>query len=174
MPSSEIVVNFADVELYEIVPPGRYTAVVDKLEMRQKEGAEHPYLAWDYRISAGEEEGRHVFANTSFSPKALWRLVPVLAAVGIEYEKAPVHFEYDEESGVVTQPMVVGQPVILVISNSKEGGTTYVNVDEVLPISADTGAGIINVPSQTPEGQVPPPPGPVTTPQDEARKVSLQ
>jgi len=170
MPSSQIVVNFADVEMYEIVPPGRYPAVVDKLEMRQKEGGAHPYLAWNFRISSGEEEGRHVFNNTSFSPKALWRLIPVLAAVGVDYQAAPVQFEYDEESGVVTHPMVIGNPVLLVVSNSKEGGATYVNIDEVLPISVDAGAGIITIPA----GQSPPPSGQApTTPQEEARKVTL-
>lgn len=168
-----IQIDFGDVNVFDTIPEGVHPAVVDKLDIRQKDENSYPYLNWDFLISDGPAKGRHAFLRTSLSEKALWRLVPVLQAVGIAPKEPEAlkqfnfEFDYDEETLIITQPQVVGIPVLLTITHERAGSSVYSNVSDVsaptrlaspAPTSETPSAGLkINMP-QSASAETPPAP----------------
>ncbi len=67
-------VNLADAgEGFEPVPGGPYAVMIDAGELRETSSdgdAKHPgsqYVNWDFIVSQGDKEGRHIFSNTTVS-----------------------------------------------------------------------------------------------------------
>lgn len=107
----EITVNFADVQVRGTLPAGDYAAVIADCVLKQKAGKEHPYLNWDCVVTEGEHEGRHSFLTTSFQPDALWSMMQVFQNLG--YQEGEYKIRFDDATGQVTEPEVVGLPCII-------------------------------------------------------------
>lgn len=107
----EITVNFADVQVRGTLPAGDYAAVIADCILKQKPGAEHPYLNWDCVVTEGEHEGRHSYLTTSFKPDAMWSMMQVFQNLGYQDEEYKIQF--DDTTGQVTEPEVIGLPCII-------------------------------------------------------------
>lgn len=61
-------VNLSETEGFDPIPAGRYPLNVFDGELRTSgENAKHPgseYIAWDFTVAAGDNEGRHIWTNT--------------------------------------------------------------------------------------------------------------
>lgn len=67
------VVDFNEVEeaSFELIPRGKYPVIVDDLEYKLSQSSGLPMWAFVLIINGGEYDGRKLFYNASFSPKAL-------------------------------------------------------------------------------------------------------
>jgi len=70
----------------------------------------------------------------SLSPKALWRTKQTLENLGVFDED--LNIDYDDESMVVTEPELIGLPVMAEVSVGKFEGRNVNNVDALLPADA--------------------------------------
>ena len=124
-------VDFSDVQEFSAIPKGDYPAVIVKAEYRGTEttGKEHPYINWEFDLTDGEFKGRKQWLVTSFSPKALWRLKDMMENLGVVEEE--IEFDYDEETGLITDPELVGLPCVLSVSKGMYQGRETNNVDAV-------------------------------------------
>ena len=122
-------VNLSDVEgdAFEPIPAGRYPLRVFDGEIRtsESENAKHPgseYIAWEFLVENGEHEGRHLWANTTWSHgdcdcgneeqfnKSLFSLKNLLAATGNwtpeELDSDEFTFEIDDVIGSLVMATV--------------------------------------------------------------------
>ncbi|MEW6557195.1 MAG: DUF669 domain-containing protein [Elusimicrobiota bacterium] len=73
--------DFSQAGQFDLIPQGTYRVEVAKVKLKETdEGNE--YYAWDFVITSGEYEGRHLFLNTSRLPQALFRLQQLLQCLG--------------------------------------------------------------------------------------------
>jgi hypothetical protein len=116
-PVSRIKVNFGDVEGFDALPEGVYTATVEKIEYRPaKEAGKSPYLNVEYTVSEPEEfAGRKVWEVLSWAPKALFRMRDFFRAAGFEDDEYDL--DVDEESGLLLDPDLAGEAVEVTIEN---------------------------------------------------------
>lgn len=93
------VVDFTDVEIsvFDPVPGGRYLVNVTEAEIREGQESGVPYLALTLNVIDGDYEGRKLWDNMSFSPKALWKLKGFLLASGYEEDDVAGEFEVDPD-----------------------------------------------------------------------------
>lgn len=127
-------VDFSDVQDFEPVPKDEYPVVVDKVTyVEQPEEDKYDYLAWEMTITEGEFQGRKQWLNTSFSPKALFKLKEVLENLDLFEDELDI--DYDEDTMLVTTPELEGMPAIAVVEEGKYNGRPTNNV--VTLISAD-------------------------------------
>jgi len=134
-----ISVNFSEVGEYELVPEGHHPFIVSVVDVRQSEEGKYPYLNWDLEITDGPAVGRHLFMRTSLSPKALFRLLPVLEALDVidesfDLEVDDLDIDFDEETGIVLEPDLEGLVGVAVVFHETFEGRTTSNVSEVLHI----------------------------------------
>lgn len=68
-----VVIDMTSVEgqSFELVPAGKYNAMIDTLEYKLSKSAGKPMWAVVLQITDGPYAGRKLFANLSFSEKAL-------------------------------------------------------------------------------------------------------
>ncbi len=111
-------VDFTEVEVAEFdpIPRGRYAVRVVEVEEREGQESGLAYFNMQYEVIEGDHEGRKVFDNLSFSPKALWRLKGFLLAAGYTEEElaGELSIEADELIEVEIEVQVV-------IKNDQEG-----------------------------------------------------
>lgn len=114
---SRIKVNFGDVEGFDALPEGTYTATIEKIEYRPaKEAGKSPYLNVEYTVSEPEEfAGRKVWEVLSWAPKALFRMRDFFRAAGFEDDEYDL--DVDEESGLLLDPDLSGEAVEVTIEN---------------------------------------------------------
>lgn len=128
-----ITVDFSDVQDFEVLAKGEYPIIVDKVEMRDSQTSDYPYLNWQLKISEGDHKDRLLWIITSFSPKALFRLKDVLENLGVFAEELDI--EVDEETNIVTKPELIGLPGIAVVSQRVYEGKPQNQVDTILGVS---------------------------------------
>lgn len=140
---ARITVNFADVDEFVLVEKGTYAAEVSAAEVKWKEDGEYPYIDWTWEITDGEFAGSKIPRNnTSLSPKALFRLLPVLQAIGVidddfDLETDDLPIEYDEDTGVILEPDLIGLSALVVIGHDNYQGRKIAKVVDVLPFDED-------------------------------------
>lgn len=128
-------VDFSDVQDFEPLEAGEYPVVVDQVKMVEaKDENSFPYMAWEMTVTEGEAKDRKLWLNTSFSPKALFKLKEVLENLGLFEDNIDV--DYDEESMLVTTPELAGMPAIAVVSVTSYNNRPSNNVDAL--IASDT------------------------------------
>lgn len=112
----KVKVNFADIEDFEALPEGVYSAVIEKVEYREpKEKGKAPYLNVEYTVSEGEFESRKLWEVLSWSPKALFRMRDFFLAFG--FEDGAYELDIDDESNLLLDPDLVGYAVELTVEN---------------------------------------------------------
>lgn len=103
-----IPLDFDGVEDFDVIPAGVYPAVIEKLTYKEaKEAGKFPQVSVEYTVTDPEFEGRKLWQNLSFSPKAVFRMAKFFAAFGEDYAE----LEVDEDTGVVTDPDLAGMAV---------------------------------------------------------------
>jgi hypothetical protein len=132
---ARVTVDFSDVQDFEPLEAGEYPVLVEKVTYTEatQEG-KYDYMAWELQITDGEFKGRKLWLNTSFSPKALFKLKEVLENLGLFEDELDV--DYDEDSMLVTTPELAGLPAIAVVSVTTYNNRPSNNVDAL--IASDT------------------------------------
>jgi hypothetical protein len=123
-------VDFSEVVSQEPVRPGKYDVVIDQIMVKQSETSDYPTLHWSLTLVGGEFEGRRLTMYTSLSPKALWKLQQTFTSYGLEGSK--VALDYDNETGVLIEPDLSGQPGIATIYNEPYQGRTTSKVSDLV------------------------------------------
>lgn len=87
-----------------------------------EEGNEHPYFAFQFKGADEDYEDSIMYHNASTSPQSLWRLRPLIEAMGIEIPDGP--FDLDPED-------FIGKHVMAsTILEKREGGKSAIRPDE--------------------------------------------
>ncbi len=140
-----IPINMDDVQdvSFEPLPKGRYTAVIESVMYRVgKEPPHNPYISFTWVITGPSYAGRKIFQNCTLTEKSLWNLKATLKGLDLPH-KGQISINYDEVSGIVTEPQAVGKPAIIEVS--VDG--TFNRVDGVYPIDGTPSP--INVPTSS-------------------------
>lgn len=133
---ARVTVDFSDVQDFEPFD-GEHPVVIDKVEYVEAASEDkYDYLAWEMIVSDGEFKGRKLWLNTSFSPKALFKLKEVLENLELFDEELDI--DYDEETMLVTTPELSGLPAIAVVEIGEYNNRKTTNV--VTLIASDTPA----------------------------------
>jgi hypothetical protein len=98
---SAAVVDFSNVEdlVNEVIPAGKYPCTITGLEFKLSAASNLPMWAVQLDIIDGEYEGRKLFYNISFSPKALVFFKPALKAIKPELLTGKFNAEEVADSG---------------------------------------------------------------------------
>jgi hypothetical protein len=108
-------VDFSDVQGFEPLEKGEYAVMFEKLEMREAQEADkYDYINVELTVTEPGFEGRKLWMNWSFSPKALWRMKQSLENLGLPADQIDV--EYDDDTMQVTTPELVGMPAIATVT----------------------------------------------------------
>lgn len=115
MSSIKVPLDFDGVEDFDNIQAGVYPAVIEKLtyrpaldETESKDGkAKSASVSVEYTITDPEYEGRKVWQNLYFTPKAMWRAARFFKVFDVDYRELTV----DEDTGIVTDPDLSGQAV---------------------------------------------------------------
>lgn len=118
-------------DTYEPLPKGRYTAMVDSVTYGLSQ-AQQPKLTWSWMITSEGLAGRKILQTTSLQPQALWVLKMTLKGLGLPHT-GNIPLNWDEATGIVTQPEAVGLVAFLDLSITTDG--KYNQVDLVASIS---------------------------------------
>lgn len=99
-----------------------------------EDGNEYPYFAFQFKGVDEGYENSIMYHNASTSPQSLWRLRPLLEALGMEIPEGPLELEPEEFIGM--------QCMCSTISEKKPGGGSSIRPDEFWPLedgAADDG-----------------------------------
>lgn len=111
---------------FEALPKGKYDAAIFNVEF--KEGKAAPYLAITYKVQNGPYEGRQVFDNVSFSPKALFKLKGLLAAVMPEVDTAG-QLSFDPDN-------LIGKQCSIIVTHEDYNGEPQAKVQKTMAATA--------------------------------------
>lgn len=106
------------------IPEGIHPFEITGMEVKDSRSSEHPYIAVTLScVAQGPNEGKTVWANLSYSPKARWKMEEFLDAVG-----APADVEdWDAEE-------VIGDRIrVLIEHGTTPDGNTRENASKLLP-----------------------------------------
>ena len=118
------------------LPAGRYTAIVESELMKNGKNEPHnPYIAFTWLITGPNYMGRKIFQNCTLTEKSMWNLKATLKGLELPHN-GKIEIEYDDASGVVTNPNAVGK--VAYIDVSIDG--RYNRVDNILPMSGEAPA----------------------------------
>jgi len=83
------------------ITPGRYPAQVTKAEIKDTKAGDSEYVNWEFTITEGEFAGKLVWLATSLKESAMWRIVSLLNALGVDLAKVEKaeNFELDSAIG---------------------------------------------------------------------------
>ena len=112
MPS--LKVDFSEAESMEPLPKGDYECLIDEASVTTDvEEGKFPYIKLVLKVNeGGEYDGRLLWVYWSFSPKAMFRMIQDLTNMGFDVDPAgELDIDYDEESGMLLEPALVGLPV---------------------------------------------------------------
>lgn len=126
--------NLADVSESIKIDPGKYAAMVGKVELVESSDKTSHNLRWGFQLTGHKYEGVKLTMFTSLKPTALWRLKGVLRNLGFVVD-GTINFEVDEDTGILVDPPVSGLPCLLVIKDDTYNGQIRSVVDDVLPMS---------------------------------------
>jgi len=131
---ARVTVDFSDVQDFEPFE-GEHPVLIEKVEYVEAQSEDkYDYLSWELTVSDGEFKGRKGWLNTSFSPKALFKLKEVLENLGLYDDELDI--DYDEDTMLVTTPELSGLPAVGVFSIGSYNNKPSLNVDTL--ISSDT------------------------------------
>ncbi len=134
---ARVNVDFSEVEEFEAMPKGNYDCVIEKVEVRDSNSSDYQYLNWELKVADGEFKDRRLWFITSFSPKALFRLKQTLENLGMYDED--LNFDFDDESGAVLDPVLVGLPCTAAVSQRVYNETMQNQVDAIVDTDASPG-----------------------------------
>lgn len=98
-----------------------------------EEGNEYPYFAFQFKGMDEDYENSIMYHNASTSPQSLWRLRPLLEALGIDVPDGPLDIDPDELVGL--------QCMCSTISEKKPGGGSSIKPDEFWPLDEGSTSG---------------------------------
>lgn len=83
------------------ITPGSYPAQVTKAEIKDTKAGDSEYVNWEFTITEGEFAGKLVWLATSLKESAMWRIVSLLNALGVDLAKVEKaeNFELDSAIG---------------------------------------------------------------------------
>lgn len=129
----KITINFAEVQSRTVIPADNYAAVIADVVLKEKAGSEHPYFSWEIAIAEGEYEGRKPQAMaTSMKPEALWKLQETLQNLGFEATEENFDVEWDDTTGQMTSPEVIGLPCTIVVYNEMYNNRMTSKISNIL------------------------------------------
>ena len=70
---------------FEVLPKGTYDVIVDEAEYKISQSGGNPMIALTFKIEEGEYEGRKLFSNIVFSPKAMPFAKRDIARLGLNH-----------------------------------------------------------------------------------------
>ena len=76
--------NWDDVQKNEVIPDGKYTARIDKVEERIAEKSKNTYWNVEFTLTDDAVAGRKVWGVFMLQPNALWKLRTLYEALGID------------------------------------------------------------------------------------------
>lgn len=124
-------VDFSDAQSFEALERGEYHALIEKVEYREAtEEGKYDYLNVELTITEPGFEGRKLWFIWSLSPKALWRMKQSFENLGLPSDV--IEIDYDDDTMLVTEPELVGLPLIAVVTQRTYQGQVQNNVDTVL------------------------------------------
>lgn len=94
-----------------------------------EEGNEHPYFAIQFKGIEEDYEDSIMYHNASTSPQSLWRLRPLVEALGIEIPDGAMDLNADDFVGK--------RCMCSTILEKREGGKTAIRPDEFWPLDED-------------------------------------
>jgi len=140
---SPIHVDFTDVPdqgNFEPLEEGTYPASVFDAVVKESKTSGQPYINWEFKILAGQYEGRRQWYMTSLQPAALWKLKQMLTRLGISTEKLSSTFDLDLAS-------MLGKKCRIVIDHEQYQGQLRDRVVDVLPETDEEAASTASSPS---------------------------
>lgn len=138
MANIQIDMTGVESKSFEALPKGKYDAAIFNVEY--KDGKAAPYLAITYKVQNGPFEGRQVFDNVSFSPKALFKLKALLAVVMPEVDTTG-QLSFDPDN-------LIGKQCAIVITHEDYNGEPQAKVQKVTAPTAVVNA--FGIPSGAP------------------------
>lgn len=130
---AKATVDFSQVEEFEPLEKGEYSAIIEKVEYREAASEDkYDYLNVEFTITEPGSENRKVWKVWSLSPKALWRMKQDMENLGLEAEEMEI--EYDDDTMEVLEPELAGMPCMLVIKQRTYEGRQQNEVDAVLSL----------------------------------------
>lgn len=122
----------AETGQFDALPAGPYAARLVEVKT-DGEGAAGPYWVWKFEVVTPTEfEGRNLWANTSLSEKALWKIKEMFDAFGYTTDS-----DTDDLINEVVKLIVVQRP----IEKGSRAGQIGNNVDKVLPFDGEDATG---------------------------------
>lgn len=146
-----ITVDFSDVQDFEVLPIGEYSAIIAKATLRQvgMEPEKFPYInvemdiqeALDVKGDVGDVKGRKVWMIMSMSPKALGITKQYLENLEIYADDFNIDAEETDTGDlIVTDPELVGLPVRVKLTQRDYEGKKQNQVDGIWALG-NSGAG---------------------------------
>lgn len=137
-----INIDFSAGGSFDVLPEGQYEATIDEIRYRDARAeGKFPQLAVVMTIAEGEFTGRKAFQNLSLSPAAMWRMANFFNLFGLE-EQGADGLDYDEDTKLVTEPDLSGEPVRIKIKHRMWQGEVQADVTVVeaynAPAQAET------------------------------------
>lgn len=128
---ARVTVDFSDVEDFEPFD-GEHPVLIEKLNYVEAQTEDkYDYIGWEMTVTDGEYKGRKLWLNTSFSPKALFKLKEVLENLDLYDDELDI--DYDEETMLVTTPELAGMPAVAVCEIGSYNNRPTTNVVTLLP-----------------------------------------
>lgn len=131
--------DFSNVEDFDLIPEGKYNAVVEEVTMEENKAGDGHNLVWLWSVDV-DGVHRKLRMWTSLKPNALWRLKAILKTLNL-YQDA-INIEVDEDTNFVIEPDLVGVPAVVQITTSKVNGSDRSSIADVFPADAETGAAV--------------------------------
>lgn len=143
-----ITVDFSDVQDFEALPKDEYPGVIVKATYKEPEDSEKfPYINLEIDVTGpgskgtfeGDPKGRKLWSILSLSPKALWRTKQVFENLDIYSEEMDIDVEEGENGEMlVTDPPLVGVPVVCAVSTREYEGRMQNQVDSITSPGGNT------------------------------------
>lgn len=137
-----VKVNFAEVPLYDPIPPGVYRVVLEGATVRPAISSGAPTVVFLFRITSampgGNQSvvGRMIPHTVSLQPQALWNLYRTLVGLGVPEEKLRGEVEIDDDF----LASLVGTEAIVAVRQREYLGTITTQVVSVRPPNTATTA----------------------------------
>lgn len=127
---SGMKVNFGEVEgSFEPLPEAEYESVIERVEVRQAEDKEYPYLNFECKALEDDYEDRRIWVAGSLSPGGLIFTKNKLIALGVIEEDDEIEFEWEDDvdpgpadGPTLTNPELEGMACTIRTSNEVRDG----------------------------------------------------
>lgn len=134
---SQYSINFSDVEDFDVIPEGKYSAVVTEASLAENKAGDGHNIVWQWQVDVNGTP-RKMRMWSSLKPTALWRVKKMFKAMGILQDE--MNFEVDEDTGYILSPELVGIAAVVEITNSNDSGEMRSNISNVFGPDEATGS----------------------------------